>query len=142
LKVLFDTNVVLDVLLDRQPFRDPAALLFSKVERKELTGVLGATTLTTIYYLVAKASGSAVARSAVRDLIGLFQIAAVNQEVLSKAVESSLKDFEDAVLAEAGILESVDAIVTRDPEDFRDNPLPVLSPQELQTALEETGGPV
>ena len=142
MKVLFDTNIVLDVILDRQPFRDPAALLISRVERKELTGVLGATTLTTIHYLVAKASGNTVARSAVRDLVGLFQIAAVNQEVLSKAVESPLKDFEDAVLAEAGILESVDAIVTRDPGDFRDSPLSVLSPQELQAALGGIGDPL
>ena len=57
MRVLFDTNVVLDVLLDRKPFWEIAAQLVARVERKELVGFLGATTLTTIYYIVAKASG-------------------------------------------------------------------------------------
>jgi predicted nucleic acid-binding protein len=134
-KVLFDTNVVLDVLLDRQPFRDTAAQLIARVERKELTGVLGATTLTTLYYLVAKASGKAAARSAVRDVISLFEIAAVDKKVLLRAVESPIDDFEDAVLAEAGTLEDVDAVVTRDPDGFEDSALRVLSPQKLHELL-------
>jgi predicted nucleic acid-binding protein len=134
-KVLFDTNVVLDVLLDRAPFRETAAQLVARVERDEVTGVLGATTLTTIYYLVAKASGKDTARSAVRDLLDLFQIAAVDRRVLAEAVESPIKDLEDAVLVEAGLLEAVDAVVTRDPEDFRNGALRIFSPQELNAAL-------
>ncbi len=137
MKVLFDTNVVLDVLLDRQPFRDTAAQLIARVERQELDGVLGATTLTTIYYLVAKASGKETARSTVRELINLFQIAAVDRQVLSRAIESPVKDFEDAVLAEAGRAEIVDSVVTRDPEGFKDSGLRVLSPQQLHDALIE-----
>jgi predicted nucleic acid-binding protein len=135
LKVLFDTNVVLDVLLNRQPFRNTAAQLMGRVERKELDGVLGATTLTTIYYLIAKASGRDTARSTVRELINLFQIAAVDRQVLSRAIESPAKDFEDAVLAEAGVADNVDAVVTRDPEGFKDSGVPVLSPQQLHETL-------
>ncbi len=135
MKVLFDTNVVLDVLLDRRPFREVAAQLLARVERKELIGVLGATTLTTIHYLVAKATDGEMARSAVRDLINLFQIAAVDRRVLSMAVESPVKDFEDAVLVEAGLVEVVDAVVTRDPDDFRNSGIKVLSPQQLDEAL-------
>ena len=135
MKVLFDTNVVLDVLLNREPFRDVAALLVARVERKELIGVLGATTLTTIYYLVAKASGGESARSTVRDLVSLFEIAGVDRQILVKAVESPLKDFEDAVLAEAGRAAFVDAVVTRDPDGFEDSGVQVLSPQQLQATL-------
>jgi len=135
LKVLFDTNVILDVVLDRQPFRDVAAQLLARVERKELTGFLGATTLTTLYYLVAKASGKATARATVRSLLEMFQVAAVDRQILSRAVDSPLGDFEDAVLAEAGISQTVDAVVTRDPEGFRNSGLSVLSPQQLYDAL-------
>jgi predicted nucleic acid-binding protein len=134
-KVLFDTNVVLDVLLDRQPFRDTAAKLIARVERKELDGVLGATTLTTIHYLVAKASGQEAARSTVRELINLFQIAAVDRQVLSRAIDSPVKDFEDAVLAESGRADIVDSVVTRDPGGFKDSGLRVLSPQQLDEIL-------
>jgi predicted nucleic acid-binding protein len=134
-KVLFDTNVVLDVLLDRQPFRDTAAQLVARVERKELTGFLGATTLTTLYYLVAKVSGKVAARATVRNLLAVFQVAAVDRQILSRAVDSPIGDFEDAVLAEAGISQVVDAVVTRDPEGFKDSRLQVLSPQQLYAAL-------
>jgi len=96
---------------------------------------LGATTLTTIYYLVAKASGGESARSTVRDLVSLFEIAGVDRQILVKAVESPLKDFEDAVLAEAGRAAFVDAVVTRDPDGFEDSGVQVLSPQQLQATL-------
>jgi predicted nucleic acid-binding protein len=134
-RVLFDTNVVLDVLLDRKPFREIAAQLVARVERKELVGFLGATTLTTIYYIVAKASGREAARSAVLDLIGFFQVAAVDRRVLSAAIKSSIKDFEDAVLIEAGAMEAVDAVVTRDPDGFQDGKLQIFSPQQLEAVL-------
>lgn len=135
MKVLFDTNVVLDVVLDRQPFRDVAAELLARVERKELTGFVGATTITTFYYLVARAASQQVARSAVRDLMGLFQVAPVDREVLSLAAASPMKDFEDAVLCEAGALAGADAVVTRNPQDFQGSRLQVFSPQALQTLL-------
>jgi predicted nucleic acid-binding protein len=103
-----------------------------------LVGVLGATTLTTIYYLVAKAAGGQAARSTVRSLIDLFEIAAVDRKALKDAIDSPLVDFEDAVLLEAGVAVDVDAIVTRDPDGFRADRLPVLSPRQLN----ETIGPL
>jgi hypothetical protein len=84
---------------------------------------------------VAKASGVRAARSAVRDLIDLFQIAPVDRDVLSRAVASPLKDFEDAVLAEAGMASVVDAVVTRDPDGFKASRLTVLSPQQLHATF-------
>jgi predicted nucleic acid-binding protein len=73
LKVLFDTNVVLDVLLDRRPFASVGVKLFARVERGELEGFLGATTLTTVHYLLAKEIGTDEALIAVRRLLSLFQ---------------------------------------------------------------------
>jgi len=57
MKILFDTNVILDVLLDREPFANEAALLMSMVEQAEITGFICATTVTTIHYLATKALG-------------------------------------------------------------------------------------
>lgn len=55
MKTLFDTNVILDVLLDREPFSDDASLLLSKVENSEIIGFICAITVTTIHYLATKA---------------------------------------------------------------------------------------
>ncbi|MBM4329556.1 MAG: PIN domain-containing protein [Deltaproteobacteria bacterium] len=136
MKVIFDTNVVLDVLLDREPFATSAALLFSKVERGELFGCLCATTITTIHYLVYKALGIRQARKHVGSLLSLFEIAPVNRAVLEGALKSDFEDFEDAVIHEASIHAGVQALVTRDVNGFRPATIPVYSPDELMSALE------
>lgn len=134
MKVLFDTNVVLDVVLSRPPFHETAAQLVAQVELGKLAGALGATTLTTIYYLTAKVSGKAQARATVKSLVALFEIAPVDRDVLTRAADGPLADFEDAVLHEAGVALGVDAIVTRDPQGFRGGSLPIFSPEELKNA--------
>ena len=58
MKIFFDTNVILDILLDREPFVRDALYLLAKVERSEVTGCICTTTVTTIYYLVRKVLGA------------------------------------------------------------------------------------
>jgi len=135
LKVIFDTNVVLDVLLDREPFSISAALLFSKVEKGELSGYLCATTITTIHYLVRKALGTRDAHKYVGNLLSLFEIAPVGRVVLEEALRSRFDDFEDAVIHEASIHAGVEALVTRDSNGFRRATIPVYLPDELLGVL-------
>lgn len=137
MKILVDTNVVLDVMLDRKPFSLDAAKLFSKVESKELVGFLGATTITTIHYIARKTVGSKQARIEIEKLFQLFEIAPIDKSTLESAVKSEIIDFEDAVLHEAGKKVEVDAIVTRNPKDFKKGALPVFLPEELLTKLDE-----
>jgi len=137
MKILFDTNVVLDVMLDRKPFSLYAAKLFSKVESKKLAGFLGATTITTIHYIARKTVGSEQARAEIEKLFKLFEIAPIDKPILELAVKSKITDFEDAVLHEAGKNIEVDAIVTRNPKDFKKGTLPVYSPEELLKLLEK-----
>lgn len=135
MKILFDTNVVLDLLLDREPFAKTAADLFVRVERGELTGLLGATTITTLHYLAAKVVGVGQARQAIEKLLLLFEIAPVNRAVLATALRLEFNDFEDAVLHEAGRHAGAQGIVTRNPRDFKQANLSVYSPEELIRAL-------
>lgn len=136
MKILFDTNIVLDVLLDREPFATSAAQLFSKVEKGELFGCLCATTITTIHYLVRKTFGGHQARTHVGSLLSLFEIAPVNRAVLEGALKLDFQDFEEAVIHEASIHAGVQALVTRDFNGFRRTTIPVYSPDELLSALE------
>jgi predicted nucleic acid-binding protein len=127
---------VLDVLLEREPFAAAAAEALSRAEAGQIEGCLCATTITTIYYLAAKAVGAKQALLAVRKLLGMFEIAPVNRPVLAAAIESRIGDFEDAVLHEAARQVSAQAIVTRDPSDFRSAALPTWSPAELCRVLD------
>ena len=134
--MLFDTNVVLDVLLDREPFATTAARLFSHVERGAMPGYLCATTVTTVHYLAHKALGAEQARAKLRNLLRLFEVAPVNRTVLEGALASRLPDFEDAVLHEAALHVGAHGIVTRDPAGFKGARLPVYAPEELWKMLQ------
>ena len=136
MKVLVDTNVVLDVLLDRRPFSLPAAALLSLVEKRKFEAALGATTLTTIHYLLRKAGGKKMADEAVEKLLAVFEIAGVDAAVLEAATRLPLPDFEDAVLVEAGRRAGADAVITRDLKGFKKSDLPAYSPEEFLAALE------
>ncbi len=125
MKILFDTNVILDVMLDREPFSDSAALLLSKGEHSQVIGFLCATTVTTLHYLIAKSLGNKAAKRHISTLLSLFEIAPVNRIVLDKALNANFRDFEDAVLHEAAVHAGAEYIVTRNPSDFKHSKLPV-----------------
>jgi predicted nucleic acid-binding protein len=133
--VVFDTNVVLDVLLDRAPFADAAVQLFAKVEHGECVGVLCATTMTTIYYLISKTLQAKQAIDNVQRLLQLFEVAPVNRVVLETALKAHFPDFEDAVIHESARHANAEAIVTRNTKDFTQAVLPIYTPHELLTIL-------
>ena len=117
MRVLVDTNVVLDVLLNRKPFAEAAARVLALVEESRIEGFLCATTVTTIDYLLGQALAATEARAALQRLLDLFEIAPVNRPVLEQALRSGVSDFEDAVLEQAARLVSADAIITRNLTD-------------------------
>ena len=131
MKTLFDTNVVLDLLLARPPFVTTASALFSNVEQGKISGYLCATTITTVYYLLAKGLSNQQARVHLNSLLHLFEIADVTRPVIESALQLNFSDFEDAVLHEAARYATMDAIVTRNTADFATATLPIYTPDEF-----------
>ena len=136
MRILFDTNVVLDLLLDRKTHSEDAARLFASLGTPRVFGYLCATTVTTIHYLAGKVIGSRRAAEEIEHLLSLVEVAPVNRSVLESALRSKLDDFEDAVLAESARQANVEAIVTRNLKDFRSSLVPAYSPKEMLMALE------
>ena len=136
MKALLDTNVILDVLLDRSPFADDACLLLSMVERGDLTGFICATTVTTVHYFLAKNLGRQAASIHIRSLLSLFEIAPVNRVVLEDAAADAFNDFEDAVLYESARHVGASHIVTRNVDDFKSAEIAVLTPREFINIVE------
>jgi predicted nucleic acid-binding protein len=128
---LVDTNVVLDVLLERKSFAGPASRVFALIEESRIEGFLCATTVTTVDYLLGQALPPKKARLALQRLLDLFEIAPVNRPVLEQALRSGIADFEDAVLEQAAQLVGADAITTRNVKDFEKSVVPVIDPVEL-----------
>jgi predicted nucleic acid-binding protein len=131
LKILFDTNIVLDVFMDRSPYSDAAVELFSKVEDGTIMGYLCGTTMTTLYYLASKAVGPARAREEIKKLLSLFEIAPVNRHVLESALAGDFNDFEDSVIHEAACHVGANVIVTRNQKDFKKTRLSVYTSEEM-----------
>lgn len=135
MRVLVDTNVVLDVLLDRRPFAEAATQVFALAEESRIEGFLCATTVTTVDYLLGQALPPKEARAALQRLLDLFEIAPVNRPVLEQALRSGISDFEDAVIEQSARLVSADAITTRNLTDFEKSSVTAFDPPELLSVI-------
>lgn len=135
MKILFDTNVILDVMLLRKRFFESSALILAEVERKNIEGYVCSTTITTIHYLVEKSKGRKEALTQIKNLLKIFQVAQVDKSCLESALSSKIKDYEDAVLEESASRERVDGIVTRNEKDFKQSKLAIYNPEELVKLL-------
>lgn len=139
MKVLFDTNILLDALLAREPFVTNAAFLLSAVESGQITGFVSATTMTDVHYLVKRQTKNAeIAVIAVTRLLELMEICTVDRKVLEQALLLNEDDFEDAVQISCAIKFNLNGIVTRDVSGFTNSPILVISPADLKNELEET----
>lgn len=135
MKILFDTNVILDVMLLRKPFFKTASLLMAEAEQKRIEGYVCATTVTTIYYLVEKVKNQRAARINVENILNIFNVTEVNRSVIESALHSGFSDFEDSVIHESARRHGIEGIVTRDRNDFSPSKLPVFDPEELLKIL-------
>ena len=132
MRVLVDTNIVLDFLLQREPFFQDADLLFQAIDAGQVVGYVTATTLTDIFYIARKHTRSVEqARQAVLETLTAMVICPVNRSVLEAAFRSGLTDFEDAVQIFSAVEQGLDTILTRDAKGFLSSSIPVLSIQEL-----------
>ena len=136
MRVLIDTNIVLDFLLQREPFFQDAELLFQSINAGQVIGYVTATTLTDIFYISRKHTRSVEqARQAVSETLIAMVISPIDRAVLESAFNSGLVDFEDAVQIFGAVAQGLDAILTRDNKGFLSSPIPVLSIQELLQQL-------
>lgn len=137
-RVLVDLNVVLDVLLDRQPFVTDSSALWEQIETRRLEGALAAHAITTLHYLASRRRGRAFADRCVAQVLTVFQVATVDEIVVRRALSLGWDDFEDAVTALAAEGAECDAIATRDPRGYRGASVPALLPAAIVARLMAT----
>ena len=136
-RVFFDTNVLLDHLLDREPFADDAAELWSMAERREVVGCISAVSFNLVYYIVRHQANERAARRAVRGLCDVFQVIEVDAQIIHQAMDSPFPDFEDAIQHACAVRAGATHLVTRDLADFRRSEVPVVSPDAYLAGLSE-----
>lgn len=131
MRVLLDTNIVLDVLLNRVPWFNDSQAVWQTHEKGKVRGHIAASTLTNIFYISRRSVGLATAHGIVRECLRTFDICPVDRYALEQATRLIGSDFEDNLQIACATIAGVDAIVTRDKGGFAAAPMIVLTPSEL-----------
>ena len=136
--VLFDSDVLLDVLAQRQPFVVASAQVLDTVTHEQVEGYVSGHAITNIFYILRRQIGSDAARKLLSTLLERIQVAGITDEVIRAALQSSVKDFEDAVTSEAALAVGLDVIITRNLSDFVASSVPVMLPEEFLATLSQS----
>lgn len=138
MKIVFDTNIIIDALAEREPFAAAAKSLIFAVAEGKADGFITTNTVTDIYYLLRKHySDAQTARAKMETLFAVIGILEISRSDCTNAIRHPMSDFEDAVLALCAERASADFIATRNPKDFAASPVPPKSPAELLALLDE-----
>ncbi len=129
-KILIDTNIVLDFALKREPFGEQAKTLILSFGNPNVKVFLTASSVTDIYYILNKIKGRKFAVTFLKNFVNIVRIAGVDEEIIMEALNSEMKDFEDAVQTETAINHNINIIITRDKKDYKNSGLQVFSPIE------------
>ncbi|MBE9011242.1 PIN domain-containing protein [Pseudanabaenaceae cyanobacterium LEGE 13415] len=130
-RVLFDSDVLLDVLAQRQPFMVASAQALNLATQPQVQGYVSGHGVTNIFYILRRQVGSNTARSLLSRLLQHLQVASVTDGVIRAALQNPITDFEDAVTSEAASAAGIEIIVTRNLSDFSASSIPAVSPEEF-----------
>jgi predicted nucleic acid-binding protein len=131
-KVLLDTNVILDVWLAREPFWKDSAAILAKSERNEIEGWICPTTITTLHYLGKKVLGEEKTRALLNQLISICKVGKLSVQTLKTALDSEISDFEDAVIEAVSIENNIELIATRNIKDFKRSKVQAMEPSNIK----------
>lgn len=136
MRVLLDTNVVLDFVLQRQPFFIEADEIFLRLRNNEFDGFVSPITPINVFYTTRKEIDKTSAFIAIEELLNLVKISKSNNQIYQNALSINFNDYEDAVQHECAIAENLDAIVTRNPKDFKNALVKMFSPDDFLQYLQ------
>ena len=135
-RVFVDTDVILDLLLAREPFFASATRLFLLLQEGRIVGWTTPVVFSNLFYILRQAMPAPEAMAALRKLRLLVGILPVDEGTVDTALASSFTDFEDGLQYYAATASDLDAIVTRNKKDFRSAEIPVLNAEECVQWIE------
>ena len=138
MKLLIDTNVLMDALSEREPFFENAVKIFSLCSDSQADGYFAMHTASTLFYILRKYKSEKEVRKDIYDVCRIFKIAYADQEAVIRAIQNEdFRDFEDCLQAECAKAVGAEYIVTRNTDDFSESPVPAVTPAAILKILEE-----
>ncbi len=131
MKILIDTNVILDVLCNRKEFVDDSLKVFKYCEANQITGCISALSVPNIVYIMRKELDGEKVKEILTTLTSLFTVIDLRESDLTKAADMDFSDYEDALQSVCATRAKVNYIVTRNIKDFKNSTVPAIKPSEL-----------
>ena len=131
MRILIDTNVVLDVLLKREPFYKVAVEVMELTKLNNVQEYVSASAITDIYYLAYRQlKNKELAGRLLKKLLTIVSVAGVSEREIKEALELEWSDFEDSVQYSVAFWQGMDAIITRNLNDYKKSEIPVWQPEQ------------
>lgn len=131
MRILLDTNIILDIALKRDAFYDNSVKVFKLIDNRNLFAFISATTITDIYYIAKKQTGHEKSIEFIRGLLKFAEPLSVDKEIIIGAFESKINDFEDAVQSSVAIENDLDFNVSRNVKDYLGSTVKTVTPEEF-----------
>lgn len=132
MKILIDTNIILDILQKRQPFFQESYNAINKAIKDDVECLLSASAISDIFYILRKALGSSKqAKEQIKQLNKIVSFADVLSQDINNALSKNMSDFEDALVDAVASRYEATYIITRNIKDFIDSSVPAISPKDF-----------
>lgn len=130
--ILVDTNILMDVIANREPYAEYGKRILEKCAKKEVTGIMAGHSIPNLFYILRKDFRQEERRALLKDLCSIFRISDLNTKKIMAALDNDkFIDFEDCLQEQCAVEEVADYIVTRNPDDFIESRVKVIQPDEL-----------
>lgn len=135
--IFLDTNVLMDILANRQPFYKSSAEIYKLGLRKKVVLFTSSNTISTLHYLLKKFTTEENIRQSLDEVTTVLSIIPIDINIIKKSLKSTHKDFEDAIqIVSAQSINNMDCIVTRDLKDYKFAEITVLTPDDFLNTIE------
>lgn len=134
-KLFLDTNVVLDLLGEREPFYDSAAKIVTIADKGKIQLIVSALTYSTVYYLLSRFEDKVLVKEKIRKFKVIAETSDLTDKIIEKGLSSNFIDFEDSLQYYCAVKMDCNILITRNGKDFKESEIPVLTPDEYLNSL-------
>ena len=134
-KLFLDTNVVIDLLGEREEFYQSIAKIATLADKGRLYLVVSALTYSTVYYLLSRFEDKEIVKDKIRKFKVIAETSDLTNKVIDKGLSSNFVDFEDSLQYYCALNSDCNILITRNGKDFKESEIPVMSPNEYLKSL-------
>lgn len=132
MRILIDTNILLDAIIGREPFFPAADAILKRCAEKKISGVMAAHSVPNMFFILRHTYSEEERRMILLNLCDILSVESINKKrIISALKQNDFNDFEDCLQSECAISAKVDYIITRNKADFAESPIPCLTAAEF-----------